>query len=522
MSDPEDRPSIGDTFRGAVSAAAMIAMRSGPDALMPGRQPQALLRNLGVSNGLRDVVRDVPWAVVWITDFVVSGVSGNGNTADQGNSDGVQQGIENFWNEYVKGGSGIGNEDFRLAAGWRLPPDMPYDGQRNPTYVDGDSAGKEIEEIRDISAIFYRNPQGQVEVMTMRDPRWSTIVPTYMATQIATIAASMGAGTFQGAANAPRVLTFGAHAVGAMETAGSIGFLAETIAQPIYFRPAAMTDMARMFSNPAALNTDSARNAVNTLLGQYSHITGTSIEQIYFRSVHGNESPWERLDQISKARIEGVRRETPFEDIRGLPGVRTAEGISPNDQQHHYISKDTNIRDLLIADPSFNRSFYSLADRALRGGLEVHAPEGIRLSDQEAFALRFMLNVTQPIDSHLSLASGPVPADNHQRREQRWETADVLEATIASTISRQREGVSQQAEMAADITADSGITDLERSIAIERASYATSDVSPADIRAFASQGKAEWTAREQEETARNIAEAEQMGRVWSQTMVMMP
>ncbi len=452
----------------------------------------------GVQDGVRDFVRDVPWAAVWLVDKGGEWLGYDHNTGDRGWSDSVAQGVEDFWDEYIKRNTGLGEAEFRMAAGWQLPKDVKYNGKDNPVYPPGkDDAGQPITEIRDITAIFYKDPKGKLEVLTQQDPKWAEIVGPYLATQIGQMVASMGAGAaFKGAVTMPRAVTYGVKlttgTVGALEAGGSVGFLAnDMILEPLYFKPGAMQDLTRMFANPASLNTDNAREALNTMTSQYSHLTGTLTEQTYIKSLGDNDAPWKRLDQVSLGKISGFRRDNPFDDIRGLTEADRRYGEYPN----------TNIRNLMNPekesgikpDPRFMSSYYDLASRALNGGLDLKAKDGLRLSDQEVYSLRFMLNITQDYSGHLDLTRGPIPANQSERREIRQETLDNLREATKGAVNLARYNGDPM--------------------------HLDDEVSIKDIRSYTAEKSGEWKELASAQQAQEESESMRMGQAMAMSMM---
>jgi len=212
-------------------------------------------------------------------------------------------------------------------------------------------------------------------------------------------------------------------------------------------------------------------------------------EQVYIPSLSNSQSPWQRLHEVSIGRPQGIERSDPFDDIRD-------EARNPNNYRG---IPNTNIKNLIVENTQFMSAYYSLAQRALNGGLENRAPEGIKLSDQEIYSLRFMINVNSigmGVD-HLDLTRGPVIANERERRNIRQETMVNLTAQLSSSITMDRSSTEDTAD---------AILELKES------------ASPQDIRAFANEQASEWGGKLATERAAEEAEIVRM----SQSMMFVP
>lgn len=417
--------------------AAVTGVKISVGMSLPAAAPLLLNKEnfVGIKDGVRDLIRDVPWAIVWVFD-AGSEMLGYRNISDQGYADATAQKIEDFLDGVVARNTELGEAEFRMAGGWSMPkppePLIKYNGQYNPVYPpsDKDQAGQPITEIRDLTAIFYKNPKGEVEVLTSADKRWAEIVGPYVSTQLMQMLGTMGAGAFKGAVTLARPASMAIKAtttvIGTAEMVGSMGFMGYSMfAEPLYFRPMHMHSMIKMFSNPGSIDEDSTRDAVNNMIAQYSHMEGTLTEQVYIKSLRDGESPWKRLQDISQGSIDGYRRKNPFEDISGRVATEKPE-----------YAERTNIRDIIQSDPEFMKNHYSLVKRAMEGGLDENAPDGLRLSDQEVFALRFGLNVTQDAVGVLDLTKGPIPASAEERGRVRDQTYNAVSESLKIQINR--------------------------------------------------------------------------------------
>ncbi len=334
------------------------------------------------SEGVRDFIRDVPWAITW-----AAADSWRTGSGDQQYSPKVAQAIEDFWDKYIKTNTGSGEFEFRMGIGWDLPKGMPYNGDPNPKNEDGTPRTK----VDAFTAVFLKNRDGTMEVLDSDDPRWDNVVGPYMVTQIGTIAATMGGGAIvNGMSKGGTVAKVGAtglRGAGITEAAGSIGILGTSLADGLVLKDWAIEDIGQLFIDPSKLTTEELHKKLNKVLKQYSHDEGSMTEQYYVPSLKDDASArdiWGRLEQLSRSRVEGFRREHPFEEI--------ADKTPGNTTQYNKAIPIRDLDDRLKENPDFQKGFQSAAIKAL---------SGTSLTHETTAALRFSMNILYRDDSSL-------------------------------------------------------------------------------------------------------------------------
>lgn len=353
-----------------------------------------------LGEGLRDFVRDVPWAITWLV--ADNPVWGN-ESGDQQVSPKVADAIENFWDKYIKGDE----FEFRMANGWRLPDGMKFNGQERP----------DIRNIDSLTSVFFKNPQGQVEVLDSDDPRWGDVVGPYMATQLLTVVATMGGGVvingLSKGGTAAKVAGTGLKTAGMMEAGGSIGYLGSAITDELVLKPRAIEDLGKIFHDQKNLDPENLRDCVNKVLKQYSHDRGTMTEQFYIPSLReesSNLAIWKQLEDISKSRIPGFMRETPFDEITDFTENNKRqfrEAIPINGGVIEGLKKDLRFQKNLL-------------------DTEIKAFSGHEISDKDTATLRFSSNILNA--TTFSLNDGTFSA------QEKVETLDKMRLMITSEI----------------------------------------------------------------------------------------
>jgi hypothetical protein len=339
-----------------------------------------------VGEGVRDFVRDVPWALSWLAFD-----AGRNRSGDQQVSSKVAQRIENFWDEYIKRGYGGGDFEFRMAAGWEIPQGIKYNGrpltesraQRliRDGYLSETNDGYRVDAFR---AIYLKNKDGSLEILDHRDSRFSTIVGPYLVTQIGTGFLTGGIGSASKGGTLAKAGSVGARTAGLAEAGGSVGIVANSFADQVIFKPEAVKSIANMFVNPRSLTEDRLRSGINAFLQQYSYREGPMSEQVYMSSLRDGQSPYARLQQISTDNLRGYRRDNPFAEFNITPRKVVEIG-------------DTNLTTELLDNKQYIKAFYDLSARALRGN---------PLNNSEILSLRFMLNSLPGAHDNLALREG--------------------------------------------------------------------------------------------------------------------
>lgn len=427
MPDGEKDKSLGQTIKEVFTESAVTGLKTAIGIMKPDLGAKMLMSNVGFNEGVRDLVRDVPWAFTWL---IVDGAGGKtfwgSNSGDQQYAPHVAQGIEDFWTKYVSRQNDLGESTFRMASGWELPKDATYNGKKVDSLLDAD--GKKTREISDVSAIFYRDKGGHIDVLTYNNPKYASIVGPYLFAQIGGMVATGGAGTvlkgMPAGARAVTVLSRTALGLEIGDNVSSLGALADGFAQPLIFKPMAIKALGDMFADPNSMDAGRIKSSLNTFMSQYSHQIGTMTEQYYIPSIKDEESPWKRLEAVGTSRIEGYRRNDPFEDIRGWPQKKP----------YFDVIQNTNVRNGLEEHKEFNKAYYDLAEKAMKGGLGQQ-PEGmsdqeyskIRLTDKEVTALRFMLDIKTGADLGMKEV-GYTP-------EERQRTHDVLKYKLGQEMT---------------------------------------------------------------------------------------
>jgi hypothetical protein len=302
-----------------------------------------------INEGMRDFVRDVPWALTWLAADGAGGRLGWGHgSGDRQTATKVAHSIEEWWDSTITENKGYGKFEFRMGVGWKLPPGTLYNGKAPAL----DQVGKPIETF---SAIFLKNKNGKVEVLDHSDPRYADIVGPYVATQVATALISGSAG---GVLKTPSGATLLSRSVGATgkivsgaEAASSIGYLANAAYSELSLKPESIQKMVQMLAHPETITLKSLREGMNTVFSEYSHPAGPMTEQYYIPSLGEKDNPLPRFHQVLMGRVRGAYEfPHPFAKAQARDVIRLGDA-----------------QEKILTAPEFVEAYYKTAEKALSG-----------------------------------------------------------------------------------------------------------------------------------------------------------
>lgn len=351
-----------DSFRGTLWTVFRYA--TVPGIIMGATKPGSLLNGaVGLNEGLKDTARDAYMAVKF------------GTTVDLQKTNTAGDNFEQWWRDKVTKNIGLGQYEFRMGAGWELPKGVKYNGVLDPS--------KEGKKITGLDAVFVRDRAGNVEVLDRKDPRYSELVLPYIVTQVASPAVAgkavaalkLIAGASQAVEVASRVSSAAGKAGSVGNTSAMLGFAGTHMSNGLILKPAALNHIAHILDNPQELSPDKLRDRLNTIFQQYSYVNGPLSEQYYVPPLSPLDNSLKRLEELSRDKASGCYEfKNPFERLTDLT----------NKSPHYRESiRLEGVRDAVKDNIDFQKSFYFLAAKAMKGPL----------TNEELLGLRFGINV---------------------------------------------------------------------------------------------------------------------------------
>lgn len=355
-------PSVLDHLRGTL--VTMFGLT--PIGAALGFNP--ILRNplvqIGINETSKDTVRDVGLAYKYLTTL-----------GDKQAANTFGDGIEQAWRKNITKNIGLGESEFRLGAGWKLPSNTLYNGKINK-----DQEGKALP----MDAVFLRHKGGKIEVLDHNDSRYLELAMPYVVGQIAI---PIGAGKAMGAikllANGGKIVDglvkgadYAGKAVSAVNTAGGLGYAGALAASNFVLKPEAISTIGHMYDDPKKLTPEFLRKELNKVFEQYSYLNGPMAEQYFVPALKDNEDPFKRFHALSTGFVHGAfESANPFDRITDL-----------SDKSKHFRQsiKISEANEKIDADLDFRRGFLKLAQKNIAGA---------NLSTQELILLNFGLNI---------------------------------------------------------------------------------------------------------------------------------
>ncbi|GEM_PF-6982453 len=358
-----------------------------------------------IGEGVRDTVRDAAALTTWLVADGAGGRLGWGSpSGDQQAYTKVADSVEEFWDKYIKRAQGHGEFEFRMAVGWEMPEGVLYNGKK----VD---PGKTIE---NMSAVFFKNAKGKVEVIDYHDSRYAGVVGPYVATQFATI---FGGGGAAALSKAPKGVKVAAGVASTVDATSSVGYIGGVFQHSLSLRPEAIRHMSGLIDKLASANKDKVRDDINVVLQDYSYPYGPDVQQYYIPSLRDHENPMKRLQDLSQGVVEGgFMLRTPFDRITNT---------STKSDRYLDVISVADVRQDMREIPEFMRSYYRLAQKAVSQN---------DLSQGETLALRFGMNVVKNYD--FPLVGNDVSKNGKKQfsKEEREETIEFLKKTLSRDL----------------------------------------------------------------------------------------
>jgi hypothetical protein len=349
----------------------------------------------GINEAVRDTVRDAVAGMTWLA-------------TDKETANKYADEVEQFWrNNINRYDPRLGQAEFRMAVGWKMPAGIPYNGVIDPK--------RDNQEITRMDAVFYRNEKGQVEILDARDTRYTNLVAPYIAAQIMipTYAAKAVGAAIAAVATTGKVAGIAAQGInvagkvaGPAHTIGGVGFGVSTGYSNLVLKPEAIDRLAHLYDDPKKMTPELLRAELNKAFEQYSLLNGPLSEQYYVPPIKPNESPLSRLQELSKGFMKDIFVSAhPFDRITNLGADsphRPKESIRLND-----------VRKEISENLDFQRGFLKLALRTLSGD---------KLSDQEITLLKFGTGI-YVTDRKIDLS---VPAKGYSDKDRDQIRRDLL------------------------------------------------------------------------------------------------
>lgn len=352
----------------------------------------------------------------------IAGIAGSVGTvaekiglASDGFGERAEEGVRGAWRK-ASLFTASGEFDFRMAKGWKMPEGMKYNGK---SYKEAGYAGPAPgEEIASFWTIFHSDKRGNIEVLDKDDPRFKDIVGPYMFAQIAA-AATIGTkgltsikSATQGMTLAKGAATGSYLALGSADMAGGLTQAYGALKHSLVLKPEALNHFARLLDKPENMTPEQIQKDLNIVLEQYSKKSGSKTQQYYIPPLKTPAEALEMLGQMARGQVKGFVRDNPFAEIS--KSAKT-EDIGLLD-----------VRNAVISDPHFRRSFSRLAMKAL---------EGKPLIESEKMALRFGVsmwagNIDEKTNLPMVAKGSSSEADLHSR------TMKILRETLSEPILR--------------------------------------------------------------------------------------
>lgn len=324
----------------------------------------------GINAAAKDTVRD--------TFYLLHRIHENSQDANADAAD-----IDEWWNEHITKNIGLGEYDFRMAIGWKIPAGTIYNG-----------APSEAKTIDSKTAVFIKYKNGDVEVMDRDDPRYGDVVLPYVAASLfGPSALAKGAGMvatklskmsqftrLEESAKAAQALNdihssvkqagkYAPAALGVTNGAGMVVDVVTAVAHELFLKPEATTRMAHLFDHPSKMDAKQLREDLNIIFEEYSYKNGPNSSQYYVRPLRDSDNPVYRMQEISQGVLKNaLKYDNPFDKNPEKLDTMTM----------------VDVRDHVKKDPYFQKGFFSLVDKALRSA---------DMNEQEIVMLRFGMGI---------------------------------------------------------------------------------------------------------------------------------
>lgn len=383
----------------------MMAFGMTPIGTAMGLNPivNSSLIKTGINETAKDTARDLGLAVKYLV--TLGDKQAANKTADE---------IEQGWRKHITQNIGMGQSEFRLGGGWKLPANTLYNGK-----IDKEREGKELP----IDAVFLRNKNGTTEVLDHSDPRYLELAMPYVAGQVAIpIGAGKAIGAIKFLANGSKIvegISKGADltgkAVSMANTVGGIGYGVSITSSMLVLKPEAISKISHLLDDPKKMTPELLRKDLNTVFEQYSYLNGPMSEQYFVPPLDANQDPLQRLQDLSKGTVRKVfESSTPFDRITDLTNK------SKNYRTHVDLS---DAREDIKNSIDFQRGFLRLAQKTMAGN---------ELSTQETIMLKFGMNIYTSLSASI-LPEKDVDFSVAEKGKIKTDLKTVLEARFFPT-----------------------------------------------------------------------------------------
>ena len=358
---------------------------------------------------------------------------------DQQFSEKLAEDIDKYWDGAGAKPAKFGEYDIAMAVGWH---------PKEPIKING-VVRKLDKPIDNLLAVFVRNPDGSVEILdpsvkargpgealgkfvvgmplrlddSYTDRKWAQTAGTYVAWQVLPMLASAGAGTglkaLGTATKSEQVMALTetmnrVSKLGTAAGAAQMGAAGANIAGVFHQKAVSETavdnlvkGLVQSLRDPSKITTDSIRDVLNTGLHQHTFNKNTG-NSIYVPSLADGTSPWTRLSQVLRGRVDGfTKTNSPFDEWKRERDIKVPD-----------------ITQKLEKSPEFMSAYYATAVKALSGQ---------QLTDQEILLNRIGKAVTlhafQGIEGR-NFSKGELKFDSDERTQ----TTDYLRKILRRNL----------------------------------------------------------------------------------------
>ncbi len=345
---------------------------------------------LGLNEGIKDSIRDTYY-------FLALGATG----LDKHNANQRADNFDQWWHKHITQNVGLGDAEFRMGGGWKLPVGTILNGKLLSEKMDS----------APFDAVFVKNKTGKVEVMTHDDPRYVDIALPYIVAAVASpMAGGKAVAILKGLENLPKVVK-GAEVAEKLTTRGMLAAQAADIGLAVHesfiLEPAAISKIAHLMDDPSKMNPSVLRKELNTIFEQYSFRNGPNAEQYFMPQIKPNEDPIKRLEELSQGSFSNLyERKNPFDRN---PTLRKDVDVTQN-------------REKVVENLYFQKGFFELAHKSMSGQ---------SLSDQEMVLLSFGANILTGSAFPVAPAKG-ASFSEHEKAEIKENVKLALEGALLS------------------------------------------------------------------------------------------
>jgi hypothetical protein len=377
-----------------------IAMGFNPITHNPWYQRAQVAVNESVKDTVRDFVLGAGLVGSW------AGIN------DKQRANELADNVEEFWRKHInRFNPQTHNAEFRSGNGWKLPAGTLYNGKLRP-----DLEGKEIDAM---TAVFYKNPKGYIEVFDMNDPRWTNLAAPYIAGQIllplgagkAVTAAISAMSKAESGMMVARVLGRTTTAAGLADNLGTVAQVAAPVYSGLVIEPEAIRELASIFQDSRKMTDTTLISTLNKAFDKFSFLNGPLAEQYFIPPLKSGDNPLIRLRDLARGQMENIfMSQNPFDRINDT------SSNSP-----HMVKKPVEleqIRTELRKSLEFQQGYLSLAQRALKGN---------NLTDNEYTLLRVGISIYSEDTIQMAIN----PSERTYKSEQRKDVLNKLRQSLS-------------------------------------------------------------------------------------------